>query len=182
MKLYIVRHGVTKRNKENRFNGQFDEPLEPEGFDQAVHARDTLPTGLCKIYCSDLIRAIQTAEVLNKKMSLEIEKCPEIREINFGDLTGQQYRDMTGKEIELPNFDWNSWCTGKYDFHSIGGESAEDVNTRINNFINKLKENHQFSDKILVVTHGGVIRTFYRKFKNTSPEKMDNASIHEFEI
>jgi phosphoserine phosphatase len=183
MKLYVVRHGITKNNKLGRFNGQrCDEPLEPEGFEQAAITKEKLPSDLVKIYSSDLLRAVQTAEVLNQNFNLEIERCPELREVDFGTLTGQNYKNSEGKYIDVPDFSWDTWNKIEYDLRLFGGESNEDVKKRIQKFINYIKSVHKDSEKILVVTHGGILRLMYKVYKNSILDKADNASLHEFEI
>ena len=80
MKIYVVRHGLTHSNKIGVLNGQaIDEPLEPEGIEQAKETAKNLPDKISKIYCSNMVRAVETAQILNKDLNIEIVYCPELR-------------------------------------------------------------------------------------------------------
>ena len=183
MKILFVRHGVTKNNKLKVLNGQkSDEPLEPEGFEQARETAKKLPNDLVKIYASDMIRTVQTAETINEILDLEIIKCPELREVDFGSLTGKKYKDSLGNFINLPGFSWKDWEDLNYDLRPLQGESAVDVKNRVSIFIDRVKNIHKADDKILVVTHGGILRLLYFVYKKEKMNDVKNASIHEFEF
>lgn len=68
MKLYLVRHGQTNWNLEGRIQGQTNIPLNDKGRKQAQQAKEKLqniPIDL--IICSPLMRARETAEIIEKK-------------------------------------------------------------------------------------------------------------------
>ena len=61
--LIFVRHGQSKYNRSRKFTGQQDAPLTMLGREQAERTAiylDRFP--ITRIYASDLIRAVQTAE------------------------------------------------------------------------------------------------------------------------
>ena len=183
MKILFVRHGITKNNKLKVLNGQRgNEPLEPEGFAQARETAKKLPDDLVKIYASDMIRTIQTAETINEMLGLEITTCPELREVDFGSLTGKPYKDSAGNFLDLPGFSWKDWENLNYDLTPLQGESASDVKNRVLKFIDYVKKIHKADDKILVVTHGGILRLLYFVYKNQIMGRVENASVHEFEF
>ena len=66
-----------------------------------------------------------------------------------------------------------------YDYREYGGESVEDVKNRIFSFIDELKMKE---GKILLVTHGGVIRLLHNTVNNQKQDHIKNSSIHEFEF
>ena len=67
MKLYLMRHGETDYNKKGLIQGQIDVPLNENGIRLAELTRDGFRReGLHfdLAYCSPLIRAKKTAEIL----------------------------------------------------------------------------------------------------------------------
>lgn len=58
MKVYLIRHGTTQLNKENKVNGQIDEPLAIDGFEEVKSITPELPKNIKHIYSSSMIRAI----------------------------------------------------------------------------------------------------------------------------
>ena len=63
--LYLVRHGTTTLNRENRYRGRRDIPLDAQGYQDAVDAARCLShAGLAAVYTSPLRRAIATAQII----------------------------------------------------------------------------------------------------------------------
>jgi broad specificity phosphatase PhoE len=98
-KLLIIRHGHTSLNmpgRDERLRGWLDVPLDGEGMDEAaltaaqVHATHTVDA----IYCSDLRRARQTAEVLRKQTKASITATSDLRPWNLGVFCGQRVREI----------------------------------------------------------------------------------------
>lgn len=86
MKIYVVRHGLTELNKQKRVNGEIDEPLAPEGLEQARAAISLMPKSIKHIYTSPMIRAKQTAQTLNSKLNLVLIEHQNLTEIKMGSL------------------------------------------------------------------------------------------------
>lgn len=80
--VYVVRHGPTDFNFDGRLRGWMNPPLNEEGFRlaKAVLIPDGLP-----VYTSDLLRAVQTAQALDKPFIV----VPELRPWNVGIFAGQ---------------------------------------------------------------------------------------------
>src|SRR5215218_2937553 len=63
--LYLVRHGTTTMNVENRYRGRRDVPLDAQGYQDAVDAARALsPRGLTAVYTGPLRRTIATAQII----------------------------------------------------------------------------------------------------------------------
>src|ERR1700674_279872 len=63
--LYIVRHGTTTMNVENRYRGRRDIPLDAQGYQDAVDAARFLgPRGISAVYTGPLRRTIATAQII----------------------------------------------------------------------------------------------------------------------
>ena len=84
MKIYLIRHG---RQCSKLCNVNVD--LCEEGFRQAALLGERLMKAkIDKVYSSDYLRAVQTAQAANLYWNVEHEILPELREISFGDMEG----------------------------------------------------------------------------------------------
>jgi broad specificity phosphatase PhoE len=64
-RVFLVRHGTTRMNVENRYRGRADVPLDAQGYQEAVDAARTLSSaGLTAIYTGPLRRTIATAQII----------------------------------------------------------------------------------------------------------------------
>src|SRR4051794_27506704 len=63
--LFVVRHGKTTMNVQNRYRGRADVPLDAQGYQDAVNAARALShAGLAAVYCGPLRRTIATAQII----------------------------------------------------------------------------------------------------------------------
>jgi broad specificity phosphatase PhoE len=174
MKLYFVRHGQSESNVKKLVTGQAESPLTEQGIEEARVTTKELPADFDLIFCSDTGRCKKTAEIINEKLRLPITFDVRLRERHFGSLEGTNIfttdRSMHHKDHAQ-----------QYDYRSYGGESVEDVKNRLFNFISEIQQ--KFRDKkVLVVTHAGIIRLLHHLLKGKVPEKIHNASVHEFDF
>ncbi len=174
MKIYFVRHGQSESNKKGTLTGHMDVSLSEEGIEQAKKASLELSSDFHHIYCSDLIRCKQTAEILNKKLNLSITYDSRLRERNFGSLAGKTWNEL-GEELR--EIDKNQ----EYDYRPHGGEHVDDVKIRIFSCIEEIKIKHS-NKKILIVTSGGVIRLLHKELHGQTFDNVENSSVHEFEF
>lgn len=177
MKIYVIRHGLTELNKKRVLNAQIDEPLALEGIEQAKEAVSEIPKEIKYIYSSPLLRARQTAEIINSQLELPLSLVDGIAEIHMGSLAGKSWDELEGG-LELKR----KHRTHKFDYRSHGGESAGEVKSRVIAFLKKIKGEH--GDKeVLVVTHGGIIRllSLLEQGKHLTDE-LENASLLTFDL
>lgn len=153
MNIYVVRHGETTYNVENRICGISDVELTEVGRLQAKEASLKLKDiPFDKVYVSPLKRAIDTARILtNDKYDLCTDK--RIEEINFGIFEGM-HRDT--KEFQQTKYNLG--------VHYKDGETFLQVVHRVYCFLDDLKQSSY--DNVLVVCHGGVIRAIYSYFND----------------
>lgn len=176
MKMYFVRHGQSQSNQKGTVTGQNDSPLTEEGIEQANKTFLEISNDFSEIYSSDLIRCRQTAEILNKKLNLPIQYDLRLRERHFGSLAGKKFKEMDATG-EMKEKDKNQ----QYDYRPYGGEHVEDVKKRVFDFISELSRK-KTKGKILVVTHGGIIRLLHNIINGQVQGFIENSSIHEFEF
>ena len=125
--LFTVRHAETEWNLARRFQGHLDSSLSPHGIQQAeALAAELAPKHIELIYCSDLGRALHTAQIIAPILSLEIRTEARLRERHLGvmqGLTRQEFREKHPEEAEQFN-------SGDPDYVLPGGESARQRYTR----------------------------------------------------
>ena len=180
VKFIIVRHGYSVANKEKRFSGQMDIPLDEIGLSQAESVADYIVENfkVDSIYTSDLIRTVQTVKPTAERLGLEINKCKELREVDVGLWQGMLIEDVKKEYPE--NFEVYRNTPGLCRFD--GGENYSDCLYRAKALLDELaKEND--GKTIVIGTHGGVIRTLRANLKNIPMDKIQelpqvpNASI-----
>ncbi len=148
--LYIVRHGETKLNNDtdtsqDRIRGWADVPLTDQGRKEAKVAANKLKQyDIEMIFCSDLSRAKETAEIIGKELGIKPTSTKELRPWNLGELTGTTTKDALPKIAE--------YVRKKANKKVPDGESFDDFSDR---FFNGLHEIVEKADgrKLCVVTH-----------------------------
>jgi probable phosphoglycerate mutase len=150
--LLLVRHGETDWNRERRFQGHADPPLNDAGREQAHELAETLAgQGIDAIYTSDLQRARETAEILAARFGSEVVALRELREIDVGDWQG-----LTWPEIEERHPDGAArWHRDGHGWD--GGETYDQLRERIVAALRGIAERHP-GRRVLVVGHGGTVR------------------------
>lgn len=93
--FYGLRHGATDWNREGRFQGRTDNPLNEDGLRQAHDAVDMLRgAGISRIVASPLVRAARTAEIIADAISVPLAIDEGIIEFDFGSFEGLPVRDL----------------------------------------------------------------------------------------
>lgn len=153
--IYLTRHGETEWNVKRLIQGQKDIPLNKKGIKQAEKLGKELKNiHFDAIYSSDLKRASKTAEIIAGKRKLEIIKSTTLRERYFGKFQGEPFGDSRNKSIlELIN---RLKTTSIEDQNEIEGD--ESIILRLTTFLRKISIKC-VGKTILVVSHGGTIRT-----------------------
>jgi broad specificity phosphatase PhoE len=156
--IILFRHGETDWNKEERWQGSRDIPLNETGKEQAkALAIQLADVTIDCILSSDLQRAHDTAKIVAEDRKIPIVTTPSLRELhggNFEGLTYKEIKEQFGQEI-IDKFR----SIKKSDMHVSfpGGETKvaafERIRQGIENFI--LDNSHA---AIGISAHGGVIR------------------------
>jgi broad specificity phosphatase PhoE len=176
MQLIVIRHGETDLNKENRLQGSKGENvgLNPDGIKMVETLRDGLLSTPTRMFVSPLVRTQETAVIINQRFGVPITLVPELVERDFGTLSGKLRTEVDPALVE-------SDLEGKYDYHPFGGESVDDVRTRILRFLSTLPL--ETDETVFIVTHRGVVRLLYDLFPGAGlSNEVLPASKHSFEI
>lgn len=154
-RILMVRHGDTELDSASRYWGKTDVKLSPQGFNQAERLSKRLAQEkLDAIYSSDLVRARATAEIISSRHAVPVTGCPELREVDFGELEGLTFAEISGRYPEVASL----WIQRSPELEYSGGESRNGFIQRVEGFRKRL-EKHAPEDIILVVAHSGVLRT-----------------------
>jgi len=148
--LYLIRHGQTDWNIEQRWQGQSDIPLNATGPQQAARvAAELVTVNFSAIYSSDLIRAYETALALSRINRLPIQREPRLREIHQGEWQGL-------REIDIQSRYGNAFQERKQQPLHIappGGETVVQVRDRVVSAVNDICIMHP-DERVALVSHG----------------------------
>jgi broad specificity phosphatase PhoE len=150
MVIYLVRHGQSIHNLEERIAGQHDSQLTALGIQDAISVAGAIArSDFDLIYCSDLFRARHTAETIRDclKLNCPMKLTPLLRELDYGEFT------------EKPVSEAFAFLNYKYaqNLRYPGGEGFMDLETRAQQFISELKS-EPGATRVLVVAHAGSVR------------------------
>ena len=156
--LLFIRHGETDWNRQQRFQGQIDVPLNATGHAQAARlaarlAGDRHDT----LVASDLLRTRATAAPLALAWRLQPQTTPGLREQHFGVLEGLDVPTIKERHADL----WARWLEHDGDVALPGGESLRQFHQRVLQCVRDLAENHP-GRRLALITHGGVLDMLWR--------------------
>ena len=148
LELWLIRHGETDWNREGRIQGQQPNPLSTLGLQQArkLGAR-LLGETFAAVYCSDLKRAVQTAELVFPGREFIYDT--RLREIARGVLEGQLGADLVGEHRDV----YAAMQKDSFNVRPPGGENYRDLGARVVSWLASLPR----PAKVAAVTHGGNI-------------------------
>jgi broad specificity phosphatase PhoE len=151
MKLILVRHGEVEESYKGCYNGHIDIGLSKKGLVDAQNLKNKLKRfSFDGVYCSDLIRTKDTLKAFIDTKDVTYHE--DLREKSWGKCEGMSYDDIV-KSYNIEYKDFTSWVD------ALGGEGIKEFQKRVNGIIFQhiLKQNKEC---VLVVTHGGVIKSF----------------------
>ena len=168
--IYIIRHPEAFGNKERIIQGFSDFDVTEKGEKQLAHLAERFKNiKIDVIYTSPLLRAVKTAEAINKYHNLDIIIENNLIEINCGLLEGKSWQNFE------ENFkdEYDKWKNQPHLFCAPKGDSMEAVYNRVKTALDKiLKENKNKS--IAITTHGCAIRNMYCYLLDYPFEKLND--------
>lgn len=177
MKIYVIRHGQTDINIQNKINALNDVDLNSEGVRQAKNLADKIKDiDYDFIISSPLIRTIHTAELLNiKNKEMILDK--RIQERDAGYLTEQPVSLIRDEDW------WSVYPKNDYK----DAETVINVIQRVKIFLDEIKVRYK-NKNIIIVTHGGVSKAIKVYFEgipddgNINTYEHDNCEILQYEL
>jgi broad specificity phosphatase PhoE len=172
--VYLARHGQTAYNLEGRFQGQLPVPLDGTGREQAADlAERAAAHGFAALWCSPLLRARETADVVADRLGLEPREDARLMETDAGDWTNRSFAEI---QAEAPE-QFAAFATADPGFAFPGGESFAEQEERV---AAALQEVERGRLPALVVCHGMVIRAAFARRAGHAVkrfERLPNAAL-----
>lgn len=160
--FFFLRHGETEWNRTRLAQGQTDIPLNEAGRDQASLAKPLLTGhGISRIVTSPLKRASETADILNHALSLPVTRHAGLMERAFGQHEGRP------------------WFSGFVDAELEGMELVSEFTARIVTAIHDVLT--RYPGPLLLVSHGGVYRSFAEVLCGISDARAPNSVPFRFD-
>ncbi len=172
--VYLARHGQTAYNVERRFQGHLPVGLDETGRAQAVDLGERASAhSFAALWCSPLLRARETAEIVATRIELEPRDEPRLMETDAGNWTDRLFADVYAEAPEA----FAGFIGGHPDFAFPGGESFAAQGVRVSAALTDI-ERHRLP--ALVICHGVVIRiALYQRagHKVALAERVPNAAL-----
>jgi probable phosphoglycerate mutase len=148
-RVLLARHGATTLSAEDRFAGSSDVPLSEEGVEQARRLGERLrDEPIAAVYCSDMHRAMRTAEAIVQPQRLNIITRPALREMDHG-----QWEGLVHKDVEVRFADaYARWDADPLLSPPPGGESGLAVLARSLPELARIVNDHP-AQTVAVVSH-----------------------------
>ena len=143
--IYLMRHGETRFNVQERIQGRCDSPLTEKGIQEAQEAAEKLKDiHFSTIYVSTSERARDTAEMIAQYHPGNIVYTKKICEVSYGDLEGLTFKEADPSSKRFMDTHYGD----------VGGEEHSDVTKRIYSMFQEIYDTHQDQDTVLLVSHG----------------------------
>jgi probable phosphoglycerate mutase len=165
--LSLARHGETADNAQRIFQGQSGRGLNRLGRAQAERLAERMRRNPpLAIIASDLERAVETAKIVSKACGVAVELEMDLREVDVGAWTGKSYDEVAAAYPE----EWAAWEAG-LDIRRGGGETYAELAVRVGRGIDRIATRFEGArGRILVVSHGGAIKSWIAKLLGVSPD------------
>lgn len=181
--LYLVRHGTTTLNVQNRYRGRRDVPLDAQGWADAVDAARALsPLDLTAVYAGPLRRTINTAQVIADECRI-----PDVRILHgLINLDYGIWEGMTSEEAAMYDPEmFKQYKTSPDTAICPNGERLSDAQGRMIEAVQLIGERHK-GERVAGITHAVMIRLVVSKLLNLPGEEwripVGRGSLTKFEV
>ncbi|MDD3628908.1 MAG: histidine phosphatase family protein [Actinomycetota bacterium] len=159
--VFLIRHGNTEYNEKKLFRGRLNIPLNSTGIEQAEKTGKFLKgIKFDLIYSSPLRRAYETAEIIKKYQSNDMEVLKEegFTDVSFGEWEGKSYDEIQSR---YPEF-FRQWMEEPYRLVIPGGETLYDAQDRSWETLKKIIS-EESGQAIAIVTHRMITKLLISK-------------------
>jgi broad specificity phosphatase PhoE len=186
MQLLLIRHAESVGNAERRLQGQGDFPLSERGNDQAEHLARRLSSVRhpAALFASPLLRTRQTAEYISAATGLEVETIGDLREYDFGEVSGLTWSEIGELYPDLVQ----AVRSRTPEYPSYPGEEGRPAfRERVCRAIDTLCTGQDANATVIVVTHAGPIvvaclNVLGLPYQRPAAFAVDNCSITTIEM
>ena len=167
-RMFLVRHGTTTLNVQNRYRGRRDVPLDAQGYQDAVDAaRQLSSVGLTAVYSGPLRRTIATAQIIADEA-----RVPDLRVLHgLNNVDYGAWEGLTAEEASMYSPEaFELYRTAPERAVCPAGERLTDAQTRITEAIELIGARHP-GEVVAAVTHAVMIRLLVASLTHASGER-----------
>ena len=157
LRLIFVRHAESEANAESRWQGHWDSGLSDAGRDQAQRLYERFrDEGLepTHVYSSPLGRAAQTARIVARDWSLEIDYLDDLKETDIGVFEGLTWDEVYER---YPNASTEIVEEGRWELVE-GAETLKERRARAHRLIETVVGQHDNGAVVVLFSHGGILQ------------------------
>lgn len=154
MKMYFIRHG-----RQDSMLCNVDVALSKEGKRQAELVGERLKKHEVKaIFTSDMLRAVETGEIINTYINVPLKIYRDLRETEFGEMEGLTDEQLKEKYADF----YKERDKFESDMHYPGGENGAECYMRMKSAVMEIiaECEEKKIDTVVIVSHAGAIRCF----------------------
>ena len=182
MKIYLVRHGESKSNYDNKYGepyfcGQLNVPLTEQGTESAQALVNYFTNkNIDHVYVSSLLRTQQTYEAIFP-YNIPTTFTDLLKERSLGVFEGKYKKEVSQDETFYKYFNDDNFKDFRHSFTQKApeGESYQDVFDRVATFFNSIVDRN--ADQIVIVAHQVVIRCIFVYLEQIAKEEALTAKI-----
>lgn len=178
-RIFVVRHGQTEWNRDERFRGRADIPLNRLGLAQAERVAERLASerGVVAVYSSPLQRALATAAPIARRFNLSVEVDEGLHDLDFGEWQGLLPAEVTDRWPELAR----RYQLAPQTVRFPGGETLNALWGRALSTLERVGQRHA-GGAVVLVSHKVVCKALALSCLGLDPAhywqvEVDNASI-----
>ena len=182
-RLFVVRHGTTTMNVENRYRGRCDVPLDAQGYQDAVDAALQLSgAGLTAVYCGPLRRTIATAQIIADEARIpDLRILHGLNNVDYG-----AWEAMTSSEAAMYDPQaFELYRTSPSRAACPMGERLRDAQTRMVQALELIGSRHA-GQTVVAVTHAVMIRLAVARLTGIEGEEwripVGRGSLTQFDV
>ena len=176
MKIYLVRHGETVSDIEDRFGGQWQDDLHTDNGKAQIKetAQKLADKNIEFIFSSPLIRAHDTAKAISETTGCSVEVIDGLKERHCGVITGMTKTEAKQKYPEAFERHYD------HSYTHPEGESYDDFYVRVTEAFKLIKKRN--NKTIAIVGHGGSLKSILKFLNQPLPDKIADGGIIEVDI
>lgn len=165
--IYLVRHGTTTLNVQNRYRGRRDVPLDAQGYQDAVDAsRQLSSVGLSAVYTGPLRRTIATAQIIADEA-----RVPDLRILHgLNNVDYGAWEGLTAEEASMYSPQaFDLYRKAPQQAVCPAGERLTDAQNRMLEAMELIGSRHA-GETVAAVTHAVMIRLLVARITGENGE------------
>lgn len=165
MKLWLIRHGMTKGNQEHRYVGTTDESILPEEKERLQAKAVDMDAHPTIVFVSPARRCRETAACLFPGAAPELIVVPEFMEMNFGSFEYMNWQEINQDPDPAHRAAYQRYIDSNGETAFPGGESKAEFTKRVcDGFERAVLPRIQEHQDIVIVAHGGTIMALMERY------------------